>query len=210
MITEGNPLIQLIISMKHMMNIYVFFLQAPLQKYISLLCYTTLIKRQEAIPMSDLFTEGFDNLMKGLSTIIPKDDPAVKFLTARKTLTDLKKQCEALYAEIGKMALAKDGDEAYGQTAETLRGVLDKIEETQAFLDTVKGNNRKEGESFKDMCSQEEDQGEACPQCGQENPAGAKFCTACGAKVGPVDCPACGHTNAPGTKFCGQCGEKLS
>ena len=47
-----------------------------------------------------------------------------------------------------------------------------------------------------------------CPQCQQENPAGAKFCNACGARLEAV-CPACAHINAPGSRFCNECGQAL-
>lgn len=75
-----------------------------------------------------------------------------------------------------------------------------------------------------------------CPRCGNPTPAGAKFCSKCGAplqtwicwrcqspvpanrkfcgvcgapKEKPADrqiCPRCGHANLPGRKFCGKCG----
>lgn len=52
--------------------------------------------------------------------------------------------------------------------------------------------------------------GAACPNCGHANPAGAKFCLECGAKLeqGKV-CPSCGHLNPPEAKFCLECGARL-
>src|SRR5262245_40459648 len=47
-----------------------------------------------------------------------------------------------------------------------------------------------------------------CPQCGQDNPPGAKFCASCGARL-EVVCPACGHPNLPGSRFCNECGKPL-
>ncbi len=50
-----------------------------------------------------------------------------------------------------------------------------------------------------------------CPNCGTENPAGAKFCNNCGAKLtGSIKCPTCGTENPPGAKFCSNDGTKLS
>jgi membrane protease subunit (stomatin/prohibitin family) len=50
-----------------------------------------------------------------------------------------------------------------------------------------------------------------CPSCGTENPAGAKFCNNCGAKLtGTVKCPTCGTENPAGAKFCSNDGTKLS
>jgi ABC-type oligopeptide transport system substrate-binding subunit/class 3 adenylate cyclase len=44
-----------------------------------------------------------------------------------------------------------------------------------------------------------------CPQCGTENPAGAKFCFECGARLA-VACPLCGTTLPMQAKFCPECG----
>ena len=51
--------------------------------------------------------------------------------------------------------------------------------------------------------------GVACPQCGHQNAAGAKFCVECGAKQGPATCPNCKAQLSPGAKFCTECGQKL-
>ena len=47
-----------------------------------------------------------------------------------------------------------------------------------------------------------------CPQCQQDNPAGARFCNGCGARM-ELACPACNHVNAPGSRSCNGCGTKL-
>jgi membrane protease subunit (stomatin/prohibitin family) len=54
--------------------------------------------------------------------------------------------------------------------------------------------------------------GLVCAACGQANPAGAKFCQACGKPLsmpGPV-CPACHAQNPAGAKFCNVCGKPLA
>jgi class 3 adenylate cyclase/tetratricopeptide (TPR) repeat protein len=48
----------------------------------------------------------------------------------------------------------------------------------------------------------------ACPQCGQENPAAARFCNGCGARLAAA-CPACGQSNPSGSRFCNGCGARL-
>ncbi len=48
-----------------------------------------------------------------------------------------------------------------------------------------------------------------CPQCRQENPAGARFCNACGARLETV-CAACGQVNPAGSRFCNACGQNLA
>lgn len=47
-----------------------------------------------------------------------------------------------------------------------------------------------------------------CSTCGTENPAGHKFCSNCGSKLGVV-CPNCSTANEPGAKFCFECGTGL-
>jgi membrane protease subunit (stomatin/prohibitin family) len=46
----------------------------------------------------------------------------------------------------------------------------------------------------------------ACPKCGTENPAGAKFCQACGTPLGAKACANCGAEVPAGAKFCPACG----
>jgi predicted nucleic acid-binding Zn ribbon protein len=50
-----------------------------------------------------------------------------------------------------------------------------------------------------------------CPSCSTANPAGAKFCNSCGAKLtgGTIKCPTCGTENPVGAKFCSNDGTKL-
>lgn len=47
-----------------------------------------------------------------------------------------------------------------------------------------------------------------CPQCQQDNPAGARFCNGCGTHL-EMACPACNHVNPIGSHFCNGCGNKL-
>ena len=48
-----------------------------------------------------------------------------------------------------------------------------------------------------------------CSQCSHDNPDGAKFCGACGARLESL-CPGCGTRNPPAHKFCHQCGQTLA
>ena len=48
-----------------------------------------------------------------------------------------------------------------------------------------------------------------CAQCGTENPAGAKFCMECGAKLA-LRCPQCSTPYSEGQKFCMECGVVLN
>jgi ABC-type oligopeptide transport system substrate-binding subunit/class 3 adenylate cyclase len=48
-----------------------------------------------------------------------------------------------------------------------------------------------------------------CPQCGTENPQGARFCLNCAQKL-LERCPQCGTALPAGAKFCLECGAKVS
>src|SRR6516164_4928751 len=48
-----------------------------------------------------------------------------------------------------------------------------------------------------------------CSNCKAENPAGQRFCGACGALLANV-CPKCRADNPVGQRFCGQCGTALT
>jgi len=54
-----------------------------------------------------------------------------------------------------------------------------------------------------------------CPKCGTPNPAGAKFCSNCGATqqapgAASVECPSCHAEVQAGTKFCSSCGHSMA
>ena len=49
----------------------------------------------------------------------------------------------------------------------------------------------------------------SCPECRQDNPPGAKFCSGCGGRLEAV-CPACGHPTLPGGRFCNECGKPVA
>ena len=47
-----------------------------------------------------------------------------------------------------------------------------------------------------------------CPQCQQDNPADARFCNGCGARL-QLACPSCHQVNPLGSRFCNGCGTQL-
>ena len=47
-----------------------------------------------------------------------------------------------------------------------------------------------------------------CPQCGTDNPEGARFCLNCGTRLAVV-CPQCGATLPPQARFCFECGAQV-
>ncbi|URM26375.1 zinc ribbon domain-containing protein [Pseudomonas frederiksbergensis] len=48
-----------------------------------------------------------------------------------------------------------------------------------------------------------------CANCGFENPSGASFCDACGARLS-CSCLRCGHEARLSDKFCSECGAPLT
>jgi class 3 adenylate cyclase/tetratricopeptide (TPR) repeat protein len=48
-----------------------------------------------------------------------------------------------------------------------------------------------------------------CPNCGTENPAGARYCIQCGTEL-PRVCQTCGTVNPASARFCMQCGTPLA
>ena len=50
--------------------------------------------------------------------------------------------------------------------------------------------------------------GGRCPRCQQENPPGARFCVACGARLG-ARCAGCGAELPEGARFCPACGRPV-
>jgi ribosomal protein L40E len=47
-----------------------------------------------------------------------------------------------------------------------------------------------------------------CPRCQQDNPAYAKFCLGCGARLA-LTCGSCGAELPGGARFCLQCGQAV-
>jgi len=153
---------------------------------------------------SDLFG-GIGGLLKGLSGLMPQDDPNVKLMNAQGQVDDLKKQEAEAYAEIGKLAFQQNPD-AFPDQATRLRLIQANLAQAQATLD-AQAKAKQEAES----AAKQAEQAATCPNCGEQNPEGVKFCQSCGTKLGggAAACPSCGQQNPPGTRFCGGCGQRL-
>lgn len=145
-------------------------------------------------------------LMKGLSSLMPQDDPAVKLMNVQSEVSELQNQEKDLYAEIGKSAIAKYGSEGFGDTAERLRLVQSNLAAAQAKLSATKAEQEAKAAAEKEQMA-----ARVCPSCGFENQEGMKFCQECGTKLGikaKTFCTSCGAELAPGTRFCGECGAR--
>ncbi len=141
--------------------------------------------------------------IKGLSTLMPEDDPDTKILKAQTELNDLKRQETQLYAEIGKQAFEED-NARYGETGERLRLVRGDIALAQCRLqDAQKEKDARSSQHTDCLC---------CPECGAENQYGTNFCCQCGAKLELSQkcfCTGCGAELSAGMSFCSGCGAKV-
>lgn len=148
---------------------------------------------------------GLGGLMKGLTSIMPADDPNTQLLKLQGEVSDLKKQETEIYTEIGKKAVEQYGLESFGDVAERMRLIQANLAAAESKLSTAKGEM--EARETAEKAARAE---RTCPQCGHENPEGTKFCQECGGKLGTQNiCPSCGAANAAGVKFCQECGTKL-
>ena len=154
---------------------------------------------------NDLF-EGLSDLggiLGGIAkSVVPKDTPEGKLLTAQSDLADLQKQEDEILLEIGRQAYQQDPS-AWPQDAK-LRLIQQNIASAQADLGEAKA-----AQEEADAAKAAEDAKGCCPSCGHKNDEGIKFCQECGTPLvaaGPKHCTACGAELAPGTRFCGACG----
>lgn len=146
-------------------------------------------------------------LVKGLSNLMPQDDPNVKVLNANSALSDLRKKENELYCEIGRKAFEAGGEAAYPEEGARLTILNADITAAEEALSVAKA----EMEAAKAAAEAEE--ANPCPGCGAQNGPGVKFCQECGSPLssgGKTFCTNCGTENPPGTKFCGSCGTKLA
>jgi hypothetical protein len=151
--------------------------------------------------MSDLFG-GLGGLMKGLSGFMPQDDPDVALMMAGSEVSDLQKQENDLYAQIGKQALAQ-GRVQFPELEKKLHLVQENLSAAQGKL-----QNAQAGKREKNCARRAEEEARLCPSCNNMNPEGVKFCQECGARLGAQKCAQCGASLSPGTRFCGECGAR--
>lgn len=149
--------------------------------------------------MSQLFG-GFGGILKGLSGFLPQDDPEVAVMMASSEVSDLQKQEQELYAEIGRRALA-EGCVQYPELRSKLALIQENLVAAQAKLRQAQANKEE-----RENARKAEESSRLCPQCQTLNPEGVKFCQECGTKLGMRICAGCGAPLQPGARFCGECG----
>jgi len=150
---------------------------------------------------------GLGGLMKGLTNLMPQDDPNVKLMTTQSDVSDLAKQEEEIYGQIGRKAVELDGLDRFGELANKLRLVQSNLADARGKLEQAQ-----QAQAAQQQAEEAQTAKCTCPSCGVQNPDGVKFCQECGTKLGAdkVFCTNCGEENAPGTRFCGSCGTNLS
>ena len=156
--------------------------------------------------MADLFggLSNLGGLMKGLTNFMPQDDPNTQVLKSQTEVSDLKKQEESLYIEIGKIAEKQYGLDSFGELADRMRLVRSNLASAENKLKEAQGIAEEKNRAEKAAKA-----GRTCSSCGYENPEGVKFCQECGSKLGGAVCPSCGTANAAGIRFCQECGARL-
>ena len=161
-----------------------------------------------------------DGFVKGISGLLPQDDPDVKILNAQAELKELANKEEKTFARLGRQAYEADGGESYPELKAELDLLLANRKEAEARLQTAKDEKaaleriRAEEEARREM----EEKARSCPNCGSYSPAGTNFCQGCGARldqpaqqttVAKRFCPNCGTEAVAGYRFCSGCGTKM-
>ncbi len=140
---------------------------------------------------------GLGGIMKGLSGLMPQDDPDAKLFQAQTEIADFEEQANKIYAEIGKSAYEKNPS-AWPQ-GDRLRLVLTNLDAAKAKHDALVQEKQ---------AAEQANAAGVCPSCGHKNPEQMKFCGECGMKLGAARCVSCGTELEPGTRFCGECGAR--
>ena len=142
-------------------------------------------------------------LVKGLSNLMPQDDPNVKIFNAQNEVKELAEQEEAVFARLGRMVFEKQGAIGYPEIIAELELIKSKRKTSE--------NSLKQAQEER-IASQQAEQACYCQSCGHTNPVGTNFCQGCGAKLATVEkrfCNNCGTEIIDGSQFCGSCGTRV-
>lgn len=132
-------------------------------------------------------------------------------LLLQNDVTELKNKKRDVLAKIGQAvydAHQKNGGfSVYAALFEEAEAIEKQLLAKQAEMDAAK-----KAAEEKQQQEERERMARTCPNCGNENEPGVKFCSECGTKLGEsqlTHCGQCGAELKPGVKFCGECGAKI-
>jgi RNA polymerase subunit RPABC4/transcription elongation factor Spt4 len=142
-------------------------------------------------------------------SVLPKDTPEGKLLSAQSEISDLQKQEDELLLQIGRRAY--EANPASFAENDKLLLIRRNMADAQAVLDEAKHEKAAADEvkRAEEAAKSAQTAAFTCRSCGHVNPEGTKFCQECGSKLVTVTkafCTSCGAELAPGTRFCGECG----
>lgn len=109
----------------------------------------------------------FDDLKATAKSEMDGVKKNVKAVQLQSELNDLKREETEIYAAIGRLVVAAEGTENFGETGVKLLDVQEKIAAKEAEILEVKGPQASL----------------VCPNCGAEASEDMKFCGNCGAKL---------------------------
>ena len=163
----------------------------------------------------------FDGLVKGLASLAPQDDPEIKKFNAQSELKEIADKETAIFAQLGRSVYSQGGPEMYPEAAVQLNALALERTQIQQRLEAAEAEKRAREEAAARARIQAEAEANAraaaltCPNCGNVNAEGFKFCSSCGTRLpesAPTPqkrfCSHCGAEVAEGMRFCSTCGTR--
>ncbi len=155
-----------------------------------------------------------DGIVKGLTGILPQDDPDVKILNAQTELKELAAKEEKIYARLGRQVYEANEGEGHPEIKAELELLAANRREAEERLQAARDEKAtlERAAAEERVRRENEEQARSCPNCGNVNPEGTNFCSECGTKLAPPVakrfCSNCGSEIAAGYRFCSACGTK--
>jgi RNA polymerase subunit RPABC4/transcription elongation factor Spt4 len=160
----------------------------------------------------------FGGLVKGLKPLMDatgvKPDESVQLAITQGEVAEYEGKKKAALAELGQAAYEMARSNKLNR--DQLLPLCDAVDNADAQLKAKQAELDKAKKIADEKKREEEEKTAArtCPDCGEVNPEGTRFCQSCGSRLGiqkpkSFACQSCGAENAPGTRFCGECGAKL-
>jgi methionyl-tRNA synthetase len=160
------------------------------------------------------FLSGLGGFIKGMQPLMGEEmqkDASMNAFLLQNDVTELKNKKRDVLAKVGQAVF-----DAYKRTG-SFSEYAALFEEAEAIdkqlgLKQTEMDAAKKAAEEKEQIEERERMARTCPNCGNENEPGVKFCSDCGTKLGEMQSSHCGQCGAelkPGVKFCGECGARL-